>query len=537
MRFLAASATGQVPLFHAILNAQPTLGTLDDLTDVCAHLAERYLGGAGRTAERLTFSAEPGEYPVALDFSDILDLPLTPEARGRAVLVHLAKLLVPALRRQGADEQAALCGAMQITAQLGEREFATLEQRAVQNATAGRMFGAPVSATHIVLKAHGEVLLHKSTQWAGYVDDAGQTIGFSADGPAILSIDWVGAFRFERTDRATSTAADGVRGARAIWANADGRKRFALHGQVQRCLLDTPDARLKAMLTCSPATFYDLLLYGFARFSGWAGIFIEPPAPRCDRLWESTRPAPHAHPQAGQQRVPQAPRHILQGTARRVQAFHAGIQERNAACALGAYCQAAASQLVSRSDTKAQAAAERAQGARRAALLAQVECYGAEVAAIRSKQRVARYPAVGYANLLADVLKYSAGDCAEMAIVAAALVQSQAKPFLSERGFANAEVTAGIYEAKFNGDHMFCVMNLRINGFTFRIVIDPWLEVSMPYGQYVDYVTTNATSGYIRADTTFGLYEWLSKVVNQEYFVKQAAGIIKKYWTGPRRPY
>lgn len=115
----------------------------------------------------------------------------------------------------------------------------------------------------------------------------------------------------------------------------------------------------------------------------------------------------------------------------------------------------------------------------------------------------------------------------------AALVQSNAKKFLTERGLTNVVIKAEIYETKANGDHAFCVMTLKNNGFTYKIAIDPWIEVSMLYDHYVDYVTTYPTKLYIEKYTIFGVSESASRTINQEYFMKQAQNILKKYRVEP----
>ncbi|VVE59306.1 hypothetical protein [Pandoraea sputorum] len=312
-----------------------------------------------------------------------------------------------------------------------------------------------------------------------------------------------------------------------VFPNADGVKQFALHGKVQRCRLETPDAALKTMLTLRETTLVDILLYGVARILGWAGIYIDPPGPLDNALWERTRP------QDPRDVVQQPPPNLLKVATHRVQASHSGTQERDAALAFGAYCQSMASRLLPYSYSKKFVEANQAEGERRDELLAQAESYGTIIDGIRNKLEFARYKSIACVSLLTNALKFSTGDCTEMALVTAALAQSNAKQFLSERGLANVEIKAEIYETKSHGDHAVCVMTLEFPGFTYKIAIDPWVEVSMLYEHYVDYVTTYPINLYIEKDTTFGVSESVSRTINQEYFMKQASNILKKYLAEP----
>ncbi|AKK24944.1 hypothetical protein MB84_29685 (plasmid) [Pandoraea oxalativorans] len=501
----------------------------------------------------MTISGAGEDPPTIIDFKIIRDAQLTPEALGPAVLVHIAQHLVPALQRNGADAQAAQYAAMQIVAQLGHREFATLEQTAVQGATGNRMRGEPVSATHIALEPHGEVLVHKTTQWASYVNDTGQTIEFGSEGRPVLKIDFVTGFWLERAQQ----AGGGATGAPMVFPNADGVKQFALHGKVQRCRLETPDAALKTMLTLRGTTLVDILLYGVARILGWAGIYIEPPGPLDNLLWDRTRPQLDHRFQHVQVVALRPPAHLLNAATYQVQASHSGIRERNAALAFGEHCQSIASRLIFKSNSKVALEAENEKDEKRKEFLEkQADEYRAVLDIIKEKSRKESAPPLKSAehlesvepseppprkplspetcvNHLGDSLKYSTGNCLEMAMMAAALVQSNAKQFLSERGLAHAEINADIYESKSNGNHAFCVMKLNVNGFTYKIAIDPWTQVSMPYENYLDYMSSYPMSPYTEEDTTYGVAEWVSKPINQKTFITQARNILKIYLAEP----
>lgn len=528
----AASAPDQVPLFRTILDAQPNLGALQNLCALRTHLADRFLGSAGRPAERLSISGLGETHPTLIDFTDYQDERLSPEARGQAVLMHIAESLVPALQRHGADQEAAVLAAYQLAAQFGDREFAMLEQGAVQNASGQRMCEEPVSATHIVLKPHGEVLVHKSTQWAGYVDDTGRRISVAPrsgiEAPSVLKLSFVTAFRLERVDRHTLPAGHGADSARRIFANVDGRKQFALSGQVRHCLLETPDAALKALLTHRTTTLTDILLYGFARMLGRAGILIIPPAPLYHTRWATPLP------RHSRDVVLSSPPDFLKVASYQIQAFRPGTRELDAALALGAYCQSMVSGLIPHSRTKTLVEAHRAQGEIKKKLLARARRDGEVVDRVREKLKTGKSLFENCLNLLRDSLAFATGDCLEMALVSAALAHSKARSFLKARGFANAEITVEIYEAGSSGDHGFCVLNLKINGFAHKIAIDPWADVSMLYEQYGDYVTTYPDHLYTREFTSFRLDASLSKTINREDYMQRAADILEKYLAQPQ---
>lgn len=342
-----------------------------------------------------------------------------------------------------------------------------------------------------------------------------------------------------------------------VFPNADGVKQFALHGKVQRCRLETPDAALKTTLTLRGTTLVDILLYGVARILRWAGIYIEPPGPLDNSLWDRTRPKLDHRSQQAQDVAVRPPANLLKVATYQVQASHSGITERNAALAFGAYCQSMVSRLIFKSNSKVAFEAENEEDEdRKLSLEKQADEYRALVDIIREKSRKESAPSLEPSehlapvdpseppprkplspetcvNHLGDSLRESAGNCFEMALAAAALAQTNAKKFLSERGLAHAEIKAEIYESKSNGNHAFCVINLKVNGFTYKIAIDPWTGVSMPYKHYVDYMTSYPMSPYTEEDTTYGVAEWVSKPINEKTFITQAPNILKKYLAGP----
>lgn len=533
MRFIssrAAPGPHPVPLFQTILTARPEPGPIDHRLRIYTCLAERFLGGGGRPPEPLTILGIGQDRPATFDFSALHGPPDTPEALGRALAEQIAESITPALQRSGADKDAALQGAHQIVAQLGHREFATVEQRAVEGATGNRMSAEPTSATHITLTPHGEVLVHKSTHWPGYVNHTGQTIGATPDGPPILSIEHVSAFSFECVGRDHQEVRDLACGARSLFSSADGTRQFALRAQVQRCLLETPDAELKAQLTGRAATLLDMLLYGLAKLYGCVGIFMAPPTALEDALWKNSR---HQSPRDV---APLAPAERPRAAGYRVQAFHSGTQEGCAALALGAYCQSMASRLVTHSYTKALVEAGQVQGERKEKILADSAEYGAVIDGARKTAAQMESRTERCLYVLKNALKTSSGDCLELALLTSVIIHEKAQRILSAHGFPNADVRTEIYKANQNGDHAFCVMTVRINHFRYRIAVDPWVQVCMPYDQYVDYVRSLPENDYLRKNTTFCLADKQSKITNSPDFRAEASAVLQYYLLRWRKP-
>lgn len=506
-----------------MLTARPELALIDHLPKIYTYLAERFLGGAGRPPETLTLLGIGQDKPSTFDFSALHGHPSTPEELGRAIAKQIAAHIAPALQRSGADQDVALQGAHQIAAQLGQREFATVEQRAVEGSTGNRMSGEPTSATHITLTPHGEVLVHKSTHWPGYVNHTGQTIGATPDGAPIVSIDHVSAFSFERVNRDPQKGRGPAHDASRIFSNADGARQFALRGEVQRCLLETPDAELKALLTGRASTLLDILLYGLAKLYGCVGIFMAPPTALEDTLWENTR---HQHPRdVGPLAPPKRPR----AAGYRVQAFRSGTQERRAALALGAYCQSMASRLITHSYTKSLVDAGKVQGESKEKLLANSAEYGADIHDARQTAMEMESRTERFLYVLKNALKTASGDCLELALLTSVIIHEKASRILSARGFPSADVRTEIYKAHQNGDHAFCLMTVRINHFQYRIAVDPWVQVCMPYDQYVDYVRTLPENDYLRKDTTFCIAKKQSKIINYPDFRAEASAVLQHY--------
>ncbi|HAK4778107.1 TPA: hypothetical protein H2C15_004426 [Salmonella enterica] len=321
-----STANHHFPVFSDIINTRLKLGKIENLHTICVNIADRFVGSENRPAEQLLISKFGENSHADIVFTGIVnDHSLTSEARGEAILRHIAESIAPILMTNGADNVAAHAAAFEIAAQLGDPEFATLEQTAVQKAMDNRMSGFPVSRTHIVWGQNGEVLVHKTSQWAAYIDTEEQEVRTS-DGVPILKVDVVSAFWLERTDSCIQRMVDEVR---KFFGNASGTKHFELHGKVQRCLLDTPDAELKTTLIRNTSSFIDTILNGLARIFGLSGIRIEPLDRLEDTFWEITNLKLLDFPLNEALAIPRPPLTILDPTERQIQASSSGMNERS----------------------------------------------------------------------------------------------------------------------------------------------------------------------------------------------------------------
>ncbi len=135
-----------------------------------------------------------------------------------------------------------------------------------------------------------------------------------------------------------------------------------------------------------------------------------------------------------------------------------------------------------------------------------------------------------YLGIASSSLKYSTGNCTEMALVAAMFAQSDAREFLSARDFQDGKIRAEIYETKSaDDDHVVCVINLSANGEEYKVAVDPWAGVSMLYDDYVQHVADHPTLPYTRPSTKFGVDTEITDAINDPGFIERARQIAAKY--------
>lgn len=535
MTFIREGAN-QVPVFHTLLNASVTPKVeLFWPKSVYTRLAERFLGGAGCPAEPLSISVNGEDKHEFIEFTGIPDG--DPVARGRAVLSRIADCLERTLMGNGADKDTARAAARNIAAQLGDEEFETLEQTAVQNALGDRLNGVPVSGTHIALGHHGEVLVHKTTQWASYESDNRQTIRSAEAETPILEARVVIALRLVRGDT----------------------KTFVLHGKVERCLLETPDADLKARLTQGTESFIDTILNAIARIFRRAGIHIEPPSDADNKVWDSTRRELSDLPKYAPDAAPQPPQNILNFDLRRVQASRSGVKERNAALAFGHHCMAMISAWIPNSGSRKAVEAAAAEDEEKKGKLREAsKTYAKTMNGYRRKfapeiefpmtdmPRVKPMTAKKLLGHLQSSLETSTGNCLEMTLAAAAFARSRALAFFVERGLTDVSVEAemfhaitdnkinkGLYEKRDGEDHAFCVLKVRVNGRSYTMAIDPWMKVCLPYQDYLDYASAHPAPPYTAHDTKFGINQEYTNVINTPEFIETARGVVSKRLNAP----
>ncbi|AKK24823.1 hypothetical protein [Pandoraea oxalativorans] len=535
MTFIRAGAN-QFPVFHTILNASVTPKANKDWPEsVYTRLAERFLGGAGRPAEPLSISISGEDKHAFIEFTDIPDG--DPAARGAVVLDRIANRLEGTLMGNGADNDAARAAARNIAAQLGDEEFETLEQTAVQKALGDRMNGVPVSRTHIALGHHGEVMVHKTTQWASYENDNRQTIRSAQAETPILEARVVIALRLVRGDT----------------------KTFALLGKVERFLLETPAADLKARLMQGTESFIDTILNAIARIFRRAGILIEPPSDADNKIWDSTPRGLDDLPAYAPDAVPLPPQNILSLDLRRVQASHSGVKERNAALAFGHHCMAVISAWLPNSGSrKAVEAAAADDEEKKAKLRQESETYAKIINEYRREfapeielpmTNVPRFKPMTAKKLLGKMqasLETSTGNCFEMTLAAAAFARSRALVFFSEQGLTDVSIETEMFHALSNNktnedryekrdgeDHAFCVVKVRVNGHSLKMAIDPWMNVCLPYNDYLDYASAHTAPPYTTHDTKFGINQEYTNLIKTPEFIETARDVVSKKLSAP----
>ncbi|VVE54919.1 hypothetical protein [Pandoraea sputorum] len=120
-------------------------------------------------------------------------------------------------------------------------------------------------------------------------------------------------------------------------------------------------------------------------------------------------------------------------------------------------------------------------------------------------------------------------------MVAATYAQTHAQAFLLARGLTDVDITAQVYGTSFPSDHVMCVLHVERHAHVYKIVIDPWMGVSLPYDDYAHYVHTHPRPPYTFSRTEFVLNERVSNVVNQPDFIEQARAVTEKYLGKPEQ--
>ncbi|MFM0515479.1 hypothetical protein, partial [Paraburkholderia sp. RL17-373-BIF-A] len=198
------------------------------------------------------------------------------------------------------------------------------------------------------------------------------------------------------------------------------------------------------------------------------------------------------------------------------------VQDRLAAISFGHRCSTIVNGLVPKSATRDHA---------KHGLTEQVLVYNSIVGALRDiGDHVSDTFDFGNAvSAVSTSLKYSCGNCLEMAYAAAALAHLSAKNFLYSRGLKDVEMHIEIYMAESNGDHVFCVANFALHGEVHQIAIDPWSQVSMSYDDYVEYVTACPCPPYTNENSTFCVCRTSTDAVNSEKFITSTRKIFARY--------
>ncbi|VVE84549.1 hypothetical protein PSP31121_04807 [Pandoraea sputorum] len=514
-----------------MLNAPMPLGECESLSAVGTCLADRFCRVDGSPPARLLISTPNEEHHAYVNLSAIRnDQSLTHEGRGLEVLKRIAACMAPTLLSRCEDLVAASAAALEIATQLGAPEFATLERTAVQRAMGQRMAVEPLSTTHIDLGGDGKVLVRQTSQWSAYVDEQGQRVGFGVEDMPILEAGFAAAFWLERIDSHTSDTA--------------GKKSFALHGNVQHCFLETPDAALKAAFVGRPPNFADDVLHGVARLFDEAQIHIEPPTHEAggqrppsaildvaERRIERSEADGQAHRRtmglatitdATGVRVGKPPgtSHSPALVLNQLSQLSATFEfNRKAALAFGQDCASLVSGLISKSYTRSEA---------ENAPLEKLEESKELIRAIRDEfNHFVPSTTEDFLRYVSKCLASSAGNCQEMAMVAATVVQTRAREFLMARGLEHFDFQAEIYDSR-PGDHAICVLNVDVDDYIHEIAIDPWMGVAMLYEDYEKYIIANPMPPYTDI-TKFKPDDSVLDILSEPNFIDEARKVLKDY--------
>ncbi|WP_157112503.1 hypothetical protein [Pandoraea faecigallinarum] len=525
-RFNQLNQLKQISVFRDILTAPLTLGAIEDLPAVCGCLADRFLGTEACAPECLTISIS-GEAPDGpLDFTDIANDPLLAhEAGGKAVLKRIAEHIVPPLLLSCVDMGIAYAAALQIATQLGDAEFAALGPTAVQRAVDDRMVGGPLSTTHIALEGDGKVLVHQRSQWAAYLDGQGQAVESENAGAPVLEAGFVAAFWVE------PLASD---------LPASATKQFALHGNMQHCYLDTLDAGLKAMLTRYPSRIDDDIVHRLARVFDKARIRLEPPTP--EARWSRT-PLPIRHGVARRiaayaTSTSARPRAVEITTASETSGVRgvgvpALIHEQLAVHDFCDFCVTRVRQLILKSATEEDFDSG---GMKHQFATKRFEFYNmANVAYRKDIPELLPLPRK-YLAFVLGALKYSTGNCVEMALTAAAFAQLKSRDFFSMRGHHSDGVKAEIYGPKSydpqlegKADHFFCVLNLAVNGNLYKMAVDPWMWNFMSFDAYIRALKDNPIPPITQPDTIFVMEKGMTYAISHPDFTEPVQKVFDRY--------
>lgn len=74
---------------------------------------------------------------------------------------------------------------------------------------------------------------------------------------------------------------------------------------------------------------------------------------------------------------------------------------------------------------------------------------------------------------------------------------------------------------------MICALKVKSNGHLHKIVIDPWLGMSMTYDDYLKYVASHPNPPYTFSHTQVSRNETVTSLVNQPDFLSKPANSSK----------
>jgi hypothetical protein len=360
------------------------------------------------------------------------------------------------------------------------------------------------------------------------VNGQGQSVASENAGTPVLEAGWVAAFWV------APLVSDSPQ------ANANATKRFALHGHMRHCYLDTLDAGLKTMLMRYPSSIDDDIAHRLARAFEKARIRLEP---RTHEVRRSRTPLPI--PEDTARRIAASatstaarPRAVQITTASEASGVRgvgvpALIHEQLAVSDFCDLCVKRVRQLILKSATEEDFDSG---GMKHQIATMRFKFYNMANVAYRKDIPEGLPPPRKYLALVSGALKYSTGNCVEMALTAAAFAQLKAQDFFSMRGHHADGVKAEIYgpasydpQLEGGADHFFCVLNLIVNGNAYKMAVDPWMWNSMSCEAYLRALKDNPIPPITQSDTLFVTEKGMTDAINHPDFTEPVQSVFNRY--------
>jgi uncharacterized protein YjbI with pentapeptide repeats len=118
-----------------------------------------------------------------------------------------------------------------------------------------------------------------------------------------------------------------------------------------------------------------------------------------------------------------------------------------------------------------------------------------------------------------SVLKYSTGNCGEMAGMCKSMCDLYLKESLVLLGYHDVSITAIFVYAKQPSDHAAVYLSCSFNGIAGKYLIDPWIGgKAWPYQEGMDYLRTGKSAIFTNSTTTFETHEEINRILDKDEY-------------------